>query len=335
MNRLHFLISIIFFAGCETSDIRKQRLLLKGNKALEYQQYEEAIRQYEAALKLDSCYADAWNNWGTALHRQRLYAEAVEKYNQAISCRPDELGLRLNRANSYFELKQLQKALEDVTHVLNRKDTLPAHFLLGLIYARLGEYDKAVASYRKVLGSDPSHREGRINLGTSLYYAGAYDSARLVLESVVRDHPTESMAWNALALVAAEEGKGDEAEKYINQALYHRPQDAWFLNNRGYVYLMNNKLEEGLADIQASIAADPYNAWAYRNKGIYYLMKKEPQEALRYFQDALRRDSLVEDGYALMAEAYHQLNRKEEACRALAQSRRRSEKRKVKFTCKI
>ncbi len=53
------------------------------------EQYDIAIRQYKEALKLQPEYVTSLNNLGHAYERKKLTAQALEIYEQAIACDPD------------------------------------------------------------------------------------------------------------------------------------------------------------------------------------------------------------------------------------------------------
>ena len=50
--------------------------------------YDEAIKAYDEAIRLDPNYADAWNNKGIALDDQGKYDEAIKAYDEAIRLDP-------------------------------------------------------------------------------------------------------------------------------------------------------------------------------------------------------------------------------------------------------
>lgn len=333
MKKFPVLILVLLLTGCESVETRKQRFLIRGIEALEQKNYTEAIRQFEAAVILDSCFADALNNWGTTLHRQKYYAEAAERYSQALNCNADYVPVLLNRANTYFELERYDLSLNDTEAVLRLRDTLPAYFIKGLALAKMGRYADAARAYRKVLFLDSVHVEGRINLAVALYYQGKYDSAKQVLEGVLSAHSQEAEAWNALAMIAAAEEKYDEAMRYVQRAVDIRPHNAWYINNRGYIHLLKGETDKALADINQSIASDPSNAWAYRNKGIYYLITGDYNSAIRLLEQALRLDETVEDIYAWLADAYCKSGKKDKACAYFHNSVNKAERRKVNCSC--
>jgi tetratricopeptide (TPR) repeat protein len=53
------------------------------------EQYDIAIRQYKEALKLQPEYVTSLNNLGHAYERKKLTAQALEIYEQALACDPD------------------------------------------------------------------------------------------------------------------------------------------------------------------------------------------------------------------------------------------------------
>jgi len=59
---------------------------------------EDALREHEAALRLEPGNAKAWFNKGTALGKLRRWEEARASYLQAIECRPDFAEARFNLA---------------------------------------------------------------------------------------------------------------------------------------------------------------------------------------------------------------------------------------------
>ncbi|MBE9161378.1 MULTISPECIES: tetratricopeptide repeat protein [Microcoleaceae] len=53
------------------------------------EQYDIAIRNYKEALKLQPEYVTSLNNLGHAYERKKLISQALEMYEQALACDPD------------------------------------------------------------------------------------------------------------------------------------------------------------------------------------------------------------------------------------------------------
>ena len=60
----------------------------KGTALSNQGKYDEAIKAYDAAIKLDPNYAAAWNDRGIALDESGKYEEAIQAYNQTTSAHP-------------------------------------------------------------------------------------------------------------------------------------------------------------------------------------------------------------------------------------------------------
>lgn len=307
---------IVCFACTDSRETRTQRFLLKGNEQLKKGNDTQAIGYYQAALELDSCFADAWNNLGTVYYRQENYARALDSYQHALFCRPGYTDALLNRANTYYELKQYYSALQDLEEVARKHpDTLAVHFSRGLVYTQLRAYSKAIASFRKALALDPDNPELLINIGTIYYYRHQLDSANLLLHEALQLDPDQPNAYNTLALMEVQQGDYAQAMKHINMALVLKEKDdPYFLNNRGYVYLMQGELDKALADINESIVNDPRNAWAYRNKGIYYLKRGDAPDAIRLLRQALDMSAFIDKIHFYLAEAYRLNGEQQKAC---------------------
>jgi len=304
MRFLLFILVLLMVSCSESEETRKQRLLAQGNDMVEKQHVEEAVKFYEGALKLDSCFADALNNLGTLYHQQRDFEKANEYYKEAIACNPAFVSAYLNRANTLYELNALPEALADLEKVSKLKpDTVTLYFSRGIVYTKLRAYGKAKAAFRQAITLDPTNVELKINLGTVYYYEQKYDSAKNYLLPIVR-RLAQPEALNTLAMIEIDKGQYDSAQVLIEQASKLKADDPYILNNRGLVRILTGDLASGVADINQSITLDPYNGWAYRNKGVYYLKMKNATDALRLLLQAEKIDPSIKDLNFYLARAY-------------------------------
>ena len=71
--------------------------------------------------------------------------------------------------------------------------------------------------------------------------------------------PHETILWNALATVLAEEGRADESLVFYNEAIRLEPGFARAYHNLGYAYQHLGQLEEALANYDKALerAVDP------------------------------------------------------------------------------
>ena len=147
LNRPLFLLLIVLFA-CEGKEARVQKFLLKGNLASKERNWQQASYYYGEAIRLEPCYADAWNNLGTVYFQQQRFDKAMENYDKALSCNPKFINALLNRANTSYELKEYFRVISDLEKVMEiRPDTAITYFTLGLTYTKMREFNKALISF--------------------------------------------------------------------------------------------------------------------------------------------------------------------------------------------
>ena len=167
----YWILGIVLFSCMDSKETKLQRFLIQSNDLVKKQNVERAEHFLTEALKLDSCFADAWNNLGTLYFNQMKYAEALEYYDNAVRCRPDFTVGYFNRANTAYELKEYYRALKDLDIVIkNKPDTSTVYFLQGLINTRLRKFNEALSSFRKAQSLDQRNSEILVNLGTVYYY---------------------------------------------------------------------------------------------------------------------------------------------------------------------
>jgi tetratricopeptide (TPR) repeat protein len=328
---IYFLLGCCVLVGCQESvETRKQRYLAQGNNSVKIRNVEEAERFYKEALKLDSCFADAWNNLGSLQYSLRKYSAAMMSYNEALTCKINYTEAYLNRANTAYELKEYYLALSDLEKVEKVKpDTVALHFARALVLTKLRRFDDAIKSFERAKALDTTNIEIDVNLGTLYYYKKDYKTAKEHFGRILKGHEDEPHTYNALAMVEGDLGNFDEALRLVNKALAKESSDAYFLNNRGYFKLMLGDIEGGREDIDRSIQIDPYNGWSYRNKGIYFVKKNQLQDAIRLLERAEKMDSFIENVYSYLAEVYANTGQQEKACAALVKSIERKENRAV------
>jgi tetratricopeptide (TPR) repeat protein len=82
----------------------------KGNALCYQDKYDEAIKCYDEALRLDPNIAAAWNNKANALHHQGKYEEAIKAYDEVIRIDPNIAGAWYNKANALDALGKTTEA---------------------------------------------------------------------------------------------------------------------------------------------------------------------------------------------------------------------------------
>ena len=141
--------------------VEAELLFSRGLKAQQEGRRAEAIREYQAAMRTDPAYFDAYYNLGLASLDNGDSRLALWAYEIALSIKPDSadarynLGLALKAGGFHLDaLEQLEKAAQAAP-----TDARP-HLSLANLYAQqLRDNSAARRHYQKVLELNPRHPE--------------------------------------------------------------------------------------------------------------------------------------------------------------------------------
>ena len=119
-------------------------------------QYQRAIEDYDEAIRLKSDFAAAYNNRGTAYGNLGKKQLAIEDYSSAIRLEPAQAASYFNRGNAYLKLGQKQRAIEDYNEFIRLKpDYAQAYYNRGNAYSDLGHKKRAIEDYNEVIRLKP------------------------------------------------------------------------------------------------------------------------------------------------------------------------------------
>lgn len=136
----------------------------------------EALTAAEQALRIDPANREANRIAGS------IYA-ALSERKQPIRAGddPSTYGARA--------ITSLERARSDVG------DDLGLEFMLGRLYARAGQHEKAIAALGQVFEQQPEYPEGGMLLATTQEDAGRLEDATRTIESTVQHNPTYFRAY--------------------------------------------------------------------------------------------------------------------------------------------
>ncbi|MBN1891132.1 MAG: PD40 domain-containing protein [Thermoflexales bacterium] len=153
-------------------------------------QYEQAIAEFEQAVKFEPDHAPHHRNLGTALMKQNKYQTALAAYQQAVQLNPSYGEAYGDMVGAYIGLGQLEEAVKAGGQAIKLAPAYATgHNNLGLAYYRQGKLDEAITQYQEALRLNPSDVLAYLNLGVTYRDKGEYDKAILVFEEYLRKWP--------------------------------------------------------------------------------------------------------------------------------------------------
>ena len=157
-----------------------------------------------------------YNILGTAQLGQTKWAEAETEFRRALALRPQDPLLLTNTAIAVYQ----QQRADEATALLEQAvaadpQYLAAHFHLGLVESRNGDFEPAAAHFRVVVDSDPHEQFARYYLGTSLARVGREADAVESLRTALTLDPHHVSTLYALGRLLLQRGEQDEGLELI------------------------------------------------------------------------------------------------------------------------
>ncbi len=263
---------------------QSRRLFSAAQTAFRSGDYQAAIDQYTAVLKLASDYAPAYNNRGFAYINLGQYDRAVADLNEALQLRPDYAAAYNNRGLAYDNLGRYEQAMADLNEALRlNPDYADAYYNRGMVYKHLGQYEQATADYSKVIGFDPTDFEAYNNRGNAYADLEQYDTAIADYTEAIRLSPDFALAYNNRGLAYDNLGHYEQAIDDYSAAIRLDPRYARAYYNRGLAYDNLGRYEQAIGDYNRAIRLNPDYGDAYLNRAIDQSDLGNPEAAAHDF----------------------------------------------------
>ena len=161
---------------------------------------QEAIVQYERALRLKPDFAEAHYNLGLVLWQTGNAKAAIGEFEEAVRIDPDLAEAQNNLAVALVQQGRLQEAAEHFEQALRvAPDDAETYYNLGGVFLRLGRLPAAVAQWEQAVRINPDLAEAHYNLAVALEQTGKIEDAIRHYERVLQLEPDYAEAQKALA----------------------------------------------------------------------------------------------------------------------------------------
>ena len=132
---------------------------------------------------------------GNVYYESHMYDQAMESYLVAVDMDSMHAGAHLNLGSLYADLGRFDKAIAEL-NVAHDLDPESAMILsnLGSAYYAAQKFNEAVDSFRRALEIDPTSVEAHFNLGVAFADAQIFDEAIREWEKVIELSPDSDAA---------------------------------------------------------------------------------------------------------------------------------------------
>jgi predicted O-linked N-acetylglucosamine transferase (SPINDLY family) len=283
--------------------------------------YKEAVRQIDAALKINPKIAGAYQTRGVALQKLRRFDEAVASYDEAISLAPDDASSFYNRGNAFQELKRFDDAVASYDQAITLKpDHAGAFYNRGNALQELNRIDEALASYNQAITLKLDHANAFSNRGVALQKLKRYDEAVASYDQAIALAADDASSFYNRGAALQELKRFEEAVASYDRAITLKPGYASTFFNRGNALHSLNRFDEALASYDHAIAFKPDYAEAFNNRSITLKDLNRIDEAMASCDKAIALKPDYADAFNNRGVALQELKRYDEAMASYARA---------------
>jgi tetratricopeptide (TPR) repeat protein len=202
---------------------------LWGMTCVEQNLAEEAYQALKKAVTLDP--NNAYYNYamGAVASQREDASEAIPYFRKYCELRPHDPRGRLALGSAYFSSYDMEKAKKVLTTLVNDPETTAgAHYFLGRIANRRGDYAEATRQLQMALKAYPSYADAYAELGLVHLKQKDYPQAEEALQKALELSPDSYTANLNLMILYQRTGspRADEQAKRFEEIKNERAQRA-------------------------------------------------------------------------------------------------------------
>jgi predicted O-linked N-acetylglucosamine transferase (SPINDLY family) len=205
---------------------------------------------------------------GSACEREGRIEDAMRRYEAAIRLAPKMVRAHVSRGTILLQLGDAAAAAEAYsTALVQDPDNAVVHYHLGQAHARSGYDELAVAAYRRAIALQADFADAEVAQGEALEKLGQLDNAMASYDRALYIRPDSFEAHRNLGSVLSRLGRLDDAVASYRRALAIKPDDVAMRNNLGTALLQLGQVEGAVASFRAALEIDPGFAVVHFNLG--------------------------------------------------------------------
>ncbi|MHB9145294.1 MAG: tetratricopeptide repeat protein [Symbiobacteriia bacterium] len=141
-------------------------------------------------------------------------------------------------------------------------DSADAHVSLGWALFQKGQYNEALAEYKKAIDIQPKHFKAQYNLGLAYAKVEKWDRAIDQFQMAIEIAPNNFQPHYDLAMAYRATNKLPDALRELDLAYRLNPGSVDIIFARGQIYEKQGERDKALAEYQGAISLDPNYAKA-------------------------------------------------------------------------
>ncbi len=187
--------------------------------------------------------------------------------------------------------------LRDLRDFLSQQEAEPdnhlAPYQAGLIFARLGEYEQAVNSYRTALERFPNFPQAFFNMGAAFHSMASFAEAETAYRKALEIDPDDSETWANMGAALENLEEWDKALESYDKALALDPAETRARLRIGRIHMVRGAYEHARGQYEEALHQVPDDPQAWNDLGLAEFHLGRLEEAERCYRKALELDDAM------------------------------------------
>jgi len=214
----------------------------------------DAVAAFSEALRIEQSATD-FNSRGYSLVKLGEYDKAITDFDAALKLDPAHPFAQHNRGWAYWQKGDLDRALADLDAVLkNAPDNVDLLVDRSAVLDDKGDHQGAAAGYDKVLALKPDHANALNGRAWAYAQLGQLDKALVDAERAVALNPKEPNTIHTRAWIYTSKGMLDLALADFDNALTLDTELAGAYADRGHAYELKGDRDKAIADYRKALS---------------------------------------------------------------------------------
>jgi tetratricopeptide (TPR) repeat protein len=199
------------------------------------------------------------------------------------------------------DLAGAREAYENALKLIPRR--IDALSNLGVVYARLGQYESAITNYKTALAIAPEEHDIRFNLGVAYFQIKQYEAALVELQQVRKAKPDKLQARFLRGLCLFQIGRLKESIAEFEPIYQAQPDNISIAYALANAYIQDEQFEKGQA-LADQVFSKLKTAEAHLIIGTVSLARRQLQPAVDELKKAVALDPKLPTAHSQLAIAY-------------------------------
>jgi tetratricopeptide (TPR) repeat protein/TolB-like protein/tRNA A-37 threonylcarbamoyl transferase component Bud32 len=256
--------------------------------------YENAVAEFELALKAEPTNDSAYRGLGFAYEHLGKLTEAEKTYQRAIALRPEYWAGYSWLGAFYYNQARYEEAAKAFQRVVDlAPDNLRGHYNLGATLNELGRYDDAIQTLKQSIAIQPT-AGAYSNLGISYFYSKRFVESVGPYEKAVKIEPGDDRLWwnlgDAYHWAPARSADAPAAYRHAislaAQALKVNPRDTQAQRISAVSSAMLGERAEALASLRDALKTGPVNPDTLFAAALVYNQVGSEAETVQWLEKA-------------------------------------------------